>query len=86
MVNISWRRSAKDDQEHAFDVEQIASPRSLAAEPSAAAPSARYANSSTPSDGSSPAGTPAANPSYGPPTTYSSKAIPVRGFRLRVRY
>ncbi len=29
MVNISWRRSAKDDQVHAFPVAQVAEPRSF---------------------------------------------------------
>ncbi len=29
MVNISWRRSTKDDQVHAFDLAQIAEPRSF---------------------------------------------------------
>ena len=29
MVNISWRRSAKDDQVHAFPVVQVAEPRSF---------------------------------------------------------
>ena len=29
MVNISWRRSAKDQRVHAFRVEQVAEPRSF---------------------------------------------------------
>ncbi len=29
MVNISWRRSARDDQVHAFRVDQVAEPRSF---------------------------------------------------------
>ncbi len=53
LVNVVWRRSVKDDQVHAFDLAQIAEPRSFlvaicshSARPTALAPAGHRAHGS----------------------------------------